>query len=96
MTGPCITVDFIESTPPPEEMVRDSETLEKALEEAFLQMAKRESERETNPPTTGTIESWLSEQADVVQRPDSVTTRSDTTSHVSYAHPCSCVRTSPR
>ena len=60
---------------------------EKALEEAFLKVAQEESK---DLPITNTIESWLSEQEDVVRNPESIGSRSETASHVSCAHHCSC------
>ena len=62
-------------------------TLEKALEEAFLKVARDESK---SLPITNTIESWLSEQQDVVRKPESIGLRSETASHVFFAHHCSC------
>ena len=62
-------------------------SLEKALEEAFLKVAQEESQ---DLPITTTIESWLSEQEDVVRRPESIGSWSETASHVSCAHHCSC------
>ena len=65
----------------------DAVLLEKALEEAFLRVAQEESK---DLPITNTIESWLSEQEDVVRKPESIGSRSETSSHVSCAHHCSC------
>ena len=61
----------------------DAVSLEKALEEAFLEVAQEESK---DVPITNTIESWLSEQEDVVRKPESIGSRSETASHVSCAH----------
>ena len=61
--------------------------LEKALEGAFLKVAQEESK---DLPITNTIESWLSEQEDVVEKPESIGSRSETASHVSCANHCSC------
>ena len=63
--------------------------LEKALEEAFLKLAQEESK---DLPISNTIESSLSEQEDVVRKPESIGSRSETASHVSCAHHCSCRR----
>ena len=65
----------------------DAVLLEKASEEAFLKVAQEESK---DLPVTNTIESWLSEQEDVVRKPESIGSRSETYSHVSCAHHCSC------
>ena len=62
-------------------------SLETALEQAFLKVAQEESQE---LPVTNTIESWLSEQEDVVRKPESIGSRSETASHVSCAHHCSC------
>ena len=62
-------------------------SLVKALEEAFLKVAEEESK---DVPITNSIESWLSEQEDVVRKQESVGSRSETASHVSCAHHCSC------
>ena len=59
-------------------------SLQKALEEAFLKVAQEESK---DLPITNTIESWLSEQENVVRKPESI---SETPPHVSCAHHCSC------
>ena len=45
----------------------DAVSLEKAFEEAFLKVEKEESK---DLPVTNTIESWLSEQEDVVRKPE--------------------------
>ena len=73
--------------PAAEEMTIDTGSLEKALKEAFLKVAKRESR---DPSITNTIESWLNEQENVVRRPESIASRSETASHISCAHHCSC------
>ena len=73
--------------PAAEEMTIDTGPLEKALEGAFLMVAKRESR---DPPITNTIESWLNEQEDVVRRPESIASQSETASHVCCANHCSC------
>ena len=65
----------------------DGVSLEKVLEEAFFKMAQEESK---DLPITNTIESLLSEQKDVVRKPESIGSRSETASHVSCAHDCSC------
>ena len=39
---------------------------------------------------TNTIESWLSEQEDVVRKPESIGSLSETASHVCCVHHCSC------
>ena len=65
----------------------DVGSLEKALEEAFLKVAQRESR---DRPITNTIQSWLTEQEDVVRRPESIASWSETASHISCAHHCSC------
>ena len=65
----------------------DAVSLEKALEEAFLKVAQEESK---DLPITNTIQSWLSEQEDVVRKPESRGPWSETASHVSCAHHCSC------
>ena len=57
------------------------------MKEAFLKLAQEESK---DLPITNTIESWLSEQEDVVRKPDSIGSRSETASHVSSAPHCSC------
>ena len=62
-------------------------SLDKALKEGFLMVAQEESK---NLPITNMIESWLSEQEDVVRKPESMGSRSETASHVSCAHHCSC------
>ena len=62
-------------------------SLEKVLEEAFLKVAQEEAQ---DLPVNNAIESWLSEQEDVVRRPESIGWRSETASHVSCAHHCSC------
>ena len=62
-------------------------SLEKALEDAFLKVAQEECK---DLPITNTMESWLSEQEDVVRKPESIRSRSETASHVSCAHHCSC------
>ena len=62
-------------------------SLEKALEEAFLKVAQEELK---DLPITNTVESWLSEQEDVVRQPESIGSRSETACHVSRAHHCSC------
>ena len=41
-------------------------------------------------PISNNIESWLSEQEDVVGRPESIGSRSENPSHVSCAHHFSC------
>ena len=61
--------------------------LEKALEEAFLKVAQEESKV---LPITNTIESWLSEQKDMVRKPESIELRSETASHMSCTHHWSC------
>ena len=65
----------------------DAVSLEKALEEAFLRLAQEKSK---DLPITNTIESWLSQQEDVVRKPEFIRLRSETASHVSCAHHCSC------
>ena len=65
----------------------DAVSREKALEEAFLKVAKEESK---DLPITNTIESWLSEHEDVVRKPQSIGSRSETASHVLCAQHCSC------
>ena len=65
----------------------DVVSLETALEQAFLNVAQEESQE---LPVTNTIESWLSEQEDVVRKPESIGSRSETASHVSCAHHCLC------
>ena len=60
--------------------------LEKALEEAFLKVAQEESK---DLPITNTIVSWLSEQEDVVRKPESIGSRYENASDVSCAHHCS-------
>ena len=65
----------------------DVVSLESALEQAFLKVAQEESQE---LPAANTIESWLNEQEDVVRRPESIGSRSETASHVSCAHHCSC------
>ena len=67
----------------------DAVSLEKALEEAFLKVAQEESK---DLPITNAIESWLSEQEDVVRKPESIKSRSEPASRVSCAHHCSCRR----
>ena len=62
-------------------------SLEKALEEAFLKVAQEEWK---DLPITNTIESWLRERKDVVREPESIGSRSETASHVSCTHHCSC------
>ena len=62
-------------------------SLETALEQAFLKVAQEEFQE---LPVTNTIESWLNEQEDVVRKPESIGLRSETASHVSCAHHCSC------
>ena len=57
------------------------------MEQAFLKVAQEESQE---LPATNTIESWLNEQEDVVRKPESIGSRSETASHVSCAHHCSC------
>ena len=47
----------------------DAVLLEKALEEAFLKVAQEESK---DLPISNAIESWLSEQEDVVRKPESI------------------------
>ena len=64
----------------------DVVSLESALEQAFLKVAQEESQ---GLPAANTIKSWLNEQEDVVRRPESVGSRSETASHVSCAHHCS-------
>ena len=81
-----------EHPPPPvkstaKTMEVDVVSLESALEQAFLKVAQEESKE---LPAANTIESWLNEQEDVVRRPESVGMRSETASHVSCAHHCSC------
>ena len=61
-------------------------SLEKALEEAFLKVAQEESK---DPSITNTVDSWLSEHDDMVRKPQSIGSRSETASHVSCAHHCS-------
>ena len=65
----------------------DVVSLESALEQAFLKVAQEKSQE---LPAANTIESWLNEQEDVVRRPESIGSRSETASHVSCAHHCSC------
>ena len=65
----------------------DVVSLESALEQAFLKVAQEESQE---LPAANTIQSWLNEQEDVVRRPESIGSRSETASHVSCAHHCSC------
>ena len=65
----------------------DVVSLESALEQAFLKVAQEESQE---LPAANTIESWLNEQEDVVRRPESIGSRSETASHVSCAPHCSC------
>ena len=62
-------------------------SLESALEQAFLKVAQEESQA---LPAANTIESCLNEQEDVVRQPESIGSRSETASHVSCAHHCSC------
>ena len=62
-------------------------SLETALEQAFLKVAQEECQE---LPVTNTIKSWLSEQEDVLRKPESIGSRSETASHVSCAHHCSC------
>ena len=61
--------------------------LETALEQAFLNVAQEETQE---LPVANTIESWLDEQEDVVRKPESIGSRSETVYHVSCAHDCSC------
>ena len=68
-------------------MEANAVSLEKALAEAFLKVAQEESK---DLPIANTIESWLSEQKDVVGKPESIGSRSGTASHVSCADHCSC------
>ena len=68
-------------------MEADAVSLEKTLEEAFLTVAQEESK---DLPITITVESWLSEQEDVVRKPESIRWQSETASHVSCAHHCPC------
>ena len=65
----------------------DVVSLESALEPDLLQVAQEESQE---LPAANTIESWLNEQEDVVRRRESIGSRSETASHVSCAHHCSC------
>ena len=65
----------------------DVVSLESALEQAFLKVAQEQSQE---LPAANTIQSWLNEQEDVVRRPESIGSRSETASHVSCAHHCSC------
>ena len=62
-------------------------SLEKALDEAFLKAAHEESR---DLPITNTIQSWLSDQENVVRKAESMGSRAETASHVSCAHHCSC------
>ena len=62
-------------------------SLETALEQAFLKVAHQVSQE---LPVANTIESWLNDQGDVVRKPESTGSRSETASHVSCAHHCSC------
>ena len=62
-------------------------SLESALEQAFLKVTQEESQE---LPAANTIESWLNEQEDVVRRPESIGSRSETASHVSCAQHCWC------
>ena len=73
--------------PTAETMEVDAGSLEKALEEPPLKLAPRDPR---DPPITNTIESCLNEQGDVVRRPESIASRSQTFSHISCAHHCSC------
>ena len=70
----------------------DVVSLESALQQAFLKVAQEESQE---LPAANTIESWLNEQEDVVRRSESIGSRSETASHVSCAHHCSCRKESP-
>ena len=65
----------------------DVVSLQTALEQAFLKVAQEESQELL---VTNTIESWLSEQEDVVRKPESIGSRRETASHVCCAHHCSC------
>ena len=67
-------------------MELDAVSLEKALEEAFLKVAQEDAK---DLPISNTIESWLSEQKNVVRKPESIGSRSEIASHVSFAHHCS-------
>ena len=62
-------------------------SLESAFEQAFLKVAQEESQE---LPAANTIKSWMNEQKDVVRKPESVGSQSETASHVSCAHHCSC------
>ena len=53
----------------PETMGVDAVSLEKALGEAYFKVAQEESK---DLPITNTIESWLSEQEDVVRKPEPI------------------------
>ena len=70
-----------------ETMEVDAVSVKKALEEAFLKVVQEESR---DLPITNTIESWLKQQEDMVRRPESIGSWSETASHVSCAHHCSC------
>ena len=65
----------------------DVVSLESSLEQAFLKVAQEESQE---LPAANTIESWLNEQEDVVRKPESIGSRSETATHVSCANHCSC------
>ena len=65
----------------------DVVSLETALEQPFLKVAQEESQE---MPVANTIESWLNEQEDVVTKPESIGSQSETASHGSCAHDCSC------
>ena len=58
-----------------------------AVSLAFLKVAQEESR---DLPITNTMESCLSEQEDVVRKPESIGSRSETAYHVSCANHCSC------
>ena len=68
-------------------MELDAGSLEKGIEEAFPKVVQQESR---DLAITNPIESWLDQQEDVVRRPESIGSRSETASHVSCAHHCSC------
>ena len=70
-----------------ETMEVDAGSLEKALEEAFLKVAQLEL---PDLPITNTTESWLKKQSDMVRRPESIASQSETACHISCAHHCSC------
>ena len=57
---------------------------------SMTEIDKLAQEESGDPPISNRIESWLSEQEDVVRRPESMGSRSETPSHVSCAHHFSC------